>query len=324
MIKLNKLQKEWLDEKLKGFDVVYSGIHGSHLYGLAHKDSDIDVKVIYLPSKTDLILGDSIKTFNNKNDELDIEVEIKSLSSFLKSAVSCDTNCVDLLHSTEDVTLQTSPLWEEIKLHREGLYAKKMKGLVGYVKTHTHKYSNKIERLKEMKELAIVCDLLTQEYSDEILVRQVCDEMVHHNFKYIKVVTLVKDHEQQYLEVCGKKYIITWSIDKLISSLDHEISRYGKRSEDGLGKGMDTKSLSHAVRVLSEMEEVIEYRVITFPLRECDYIMNVKMNQVDLQYVLDDIDQRFEKVMSMLDESDLPDEVDLSKMYDVINKHYFG
>ena len=82
---LNGKQLVWLDEQLQGLDILSSSVHGSWLYGLEREGSDVDVKVIYLPTFDDLLMGESIKTFNKKNDELDIEVEIKSLPSFVKS-----------------------------------------------------------------------------------------------------------------------------------------------------------------------------------------------------------------------------------------------
>lgn len=323
--KLTKEQKEWLESKLSKVQPIYVGFHGSYLYGLAHEQSDIDIKVIYLPSKEELILGNAIKTYNHKNDDLDIEVEIKSLSSFLKSASSVDTNCVDLLHTPDEMILYKDPIWDEMVKHRKGMYAKKMKGLIGYIKTHTHKYNNKIDRLDEMNWLlSLAEDVIVSNPDDTVKDLAECSEFTDKKLKYIKPVTLVKDHEQQYLEVCGKKYIYTWSIKELIKALEHEVNRYGKRTNEGSTKGMDTKSLSHALRVLSETEEIIETRDIKFPLRERDYIMKVKMNQVGVQEVMEDIDSRFNKVMKMLEESDLPEEVDLSSMYKSLTDYYFS
>lgn len=324
--KLSEAQQIWLDSKVSMFNTVYVGVHGSWLYGLAHEQSDIDIKVIYLPSKTDLILGDAIKTYNYKNDELDIEVEIKSLSSFLKSAASCDTNCVDLLHAPKEMCLYKTELWNEIVKHKSNLYAKNMRGLVGYVKTHSKKYTNKVARLNEMKRLL----KLTQSVDYDLVlkyktVKDLAEKISWEDFKYIKPVTLVKDHEQQYLEVCGKKYIYTWGIKQLSESMVHEINRYGKRSNIGLAVGIDSKSLSHALRVLFEMQELIEHRSITFPLKNKEYILKVKRGEItDLSVILDKIDELYDDVILKLDNSDLPEDVDLSTMYKVIEDYYFN
>ena len=46
--KLTIEQRTWINEKISGKDIIYMGIHGSHLYGLAREGSDIDIKAIYL------------------------------------------------------------------------------------------------------------------------------------------------------------------------------------------------------------------------------------------------------------------------------------
>ena len=324
--KLTKEQEGWLESKISKFDKIYVGIHGSWLYGLAHDKSDIDIKVIYIPSKTDIILGNAVKTYNYKNEDLDIEVEVKSISSFLNSAASVDTNCVDLLHSPIEMCLGRTYLWDDICKHRSNLYAKNMKGLVGYVKTHAKKYTNKIDRLEEMKKVlkhaqSVDYDLILK-YNT---VKDIAESLSWKDFKYVNKVTLVQDHEQQYLEVCGKKYIYTWDIGQLVNAMTNEISRYGKRSNEGLAKGLDTKSLSHAIRVLYEMKELVTERNITFPLKDKDYILKVKTGEINnLEEVLNKIDKLYDEVMGALDNSDLPENVDLSPMYKCVEEYYFS
>lgn len=315
-------QHRWLNKTLEPFldKLVYVGYHGSHLYGLDHSGSDIDVKAVYLPSKEDLILGNSLKTHNKKNDDLGIEIEIKSLSSFLKSAGSCDTNCVDLLHTPDQAIIFKSTLWMELREHRSGLYAKNMKGIIGYIKTHAKKYTNKIDRLLEMNLLLELCESNLECKT----ISELCDKVDISKYKYIDKVTLVADHEQQYLEVCGKKYIFTWGIDQLISAMQQEINKYGKRSNEGLGKGMDTKSLSHAVRVLYQLREIILTRDIKFPLKDADYIKSIKLGEVPIEEVMSKIDELYEECTELLRESDLPEEVDLYEMYQIIIDFYFN
>lgn len=322
---LTQEQKNWLDGKLGKFNCVFVGFHGSHLYGLNREGSDIDVKAIYLPTKTDLILGDSVKTHNYKNDELDIEVEVKSLSSFLKSAKSCDTNCVDLLHCPEEMILNKQPLWDGITEHKSCIFAKNMKGIIGYIKTHSKKYTNKIDRLNEMKMVLKLCGSVDYDLQPKYnTVSDISENISWKEFKYVKPVTLVQDHEQQYLDICGKKYIYTWSIDQLQAAMVNEINRYGKRSNDGVSKGMDTKSLSHALRVLYELEEILTTGTINFPLKEKEFILQAKLGKVSYEEVMDMIDNKYEQCMELLDVCDLPEHNDLSMMYRVVEDYYFG
>lgn len=317
---LTQEQRDWLGDKTSGKNLVYMGIHGSHLYGLNREGSDIDVKAVYLPSAKQLVRGEALETYNYKNDELDIEIEIKSLPSFLKSASSCDTNCIDLLHAPDDMAIFSTALWKKIKTHRNGMYAKNMRGVVGYIKTHAKKYTNKIDRLNEMKTLLEFMEINYESFTtvQDVANTFTCD-------KYVRVVNSVKEGEQKYLEVCGKKYIFTWSVDQLKSAMETEINRYGERSNKGADKGIDSKSLSHALRVLLQLKEIILTRDLKFPLRDADYVKRVKCGDVtDVGEVLSKIDSLYEDCMDLLEQSDLPDEVDISKMEEVVEYYYFG
>lgn len=325
---MSEEQKEWIDEKLYGFaNVIYVGFHGSHLYGLDREGSDIDIKAIYLPTMDELIAGTALKTHNFKNEELDIEIEIKSLSSFIRSCKSADTNCIDLLHTPDEMIIFCSEMWVDLVTQKKSLYAKNMKGIIGYIKTHTHKYTNKIDRLCEMEELLELTDnFLAANPSFTIKDLGESSEFKDiETFKYIKTVTLVKDHEQQYLEVCGKKYIYTWDLTQLKAALEKEISRYGKRSVEGLDKGLDTKSLSHALRVLLQLREIIKEGNLTFPLRDASFVKDVKLGKItDVDIVMSKIDSLYEECMKLIEESNLQDEIDISPLIKVVKEYYLG
>lgn len=319
---LTKEQYQWVCEMLKGRDIIFASIHGSHLYGLSREGSDIDIKAVFAPSRSELLMGEACKAVSKKNDELDIEMEIKSLTSFLKSCSSCDTNCIDLLHTNHDMILINSPLWEDIKLHRSNLYAKNMKGLIGYIKTHTHKYNNKIERYDEMQ---VLLDKL-QGVDDIMPLKDsgIPEFVENTKFKYIKNVMVKSDHEQHYIEVCGKKYILTWESKLLKNALIKELKRYGKRTMEGSGTGLDTKSLSHALRVLLQLKEILTDQTVTFPLKNAGYLLDVKVGKVtDPEEVLSKIDQEYETCMNLIETCDLPDEVNTAPMLEKVAEYYF-
>lgn len=318
--KLKPEQQKFIDECLQGFDVLYAGVHGSVLYGLDTPTSDVDVKVIYMPSKLDLLKGQAIKTHNKKCPEHDIEVELKSLPSFLKSLSVADTNCFDILHTPAQYILECKPMWNHLQTFRQDIYAKNMKGVIGYIKTHAKKYTNKIERFDEMRELL---EQLSP-YNYEVPIKNLPLMKMTEGKKYIKVVTKVSDHVQPFLEICGKKYDLGWSVSRIRSTLNSEIDRYGSRTLDGSSKGMDSKSLSHALRVLCQTKEVIQDRTITFPLKERDLVFRVKSNQMGIEEVLNTIDTYFDEVETTLAVSDLPDEVNMSRFYEELEGYYFG
>ena len=322
MIKLTPEQEDFVTQSCEGLNIIYLGIHGSHLYGLNGDNSDIDIKGVYLPSKKDLLFGETNKIINKKNDVLNIEIEIKSITSFLKSLRGCDTNCIDMLHPTPESTLLTSALWGGLVSCRRDIYAKNMKGIIGYIKTHTKKYTNKIDRFSEM---SILLEHI-KNMDDNIRLKDsdVLSFVANKSFKYISHRIMHSDHEQPFLEVCGKKYALTWEMYLLKDALKAEINRYGSRTLSGNEKGMDTKSLSHALRVIMQLREIVEDKSLTFPLKHLDVVRKVKFGEVELEETLNLIDTNFEEVMKSLEESDLLEFSDMSRMLDAVEEYYFN
>lgn len=202
-----------------------------------------------------------------------------------------------------------------------------MKGLVGYVKSHSAKYSHKIDRLLELKELKVLIDNSFKQGN----AWAVQDFIAHTDlskFKYIKPVLFAgrKDmKEQPYLEVIGKKYIVTWSLHELERAVDNIINDYGTRTNKGLETKQDTKALSHSLRVLYQMRSLVKTGDLKFPLDNVDFIMAVKQGKIeDTQVIMDEIDSVFDDCMSSLEQSDLQEEPDISGMLDVVAGYVFS
>lgn len=316
----------FLEEKLGKLDLIYVGLYGSKIYGLATPKSDTDVKGVYMPTKEQILLG-HYKTLQFKSEELNIECEMKSVGEFLNSAKACDTNCVDMLYTPEEYWLCESKEWRDLVRLKHNLIAKNMKGLVGYIKTHAAKYSHKIDRLSELKALDDIINgmlIMRKVWT----VQELIDNHDLSGFKYIRPVLFAgkKDmKEQPYLEVLGKKYIVTWSVNELSRAVKNSINDYGTRTNKGLENKQDTKALSHATRVLYQMKTWIETRDLKFPLPDVGFIMDIKMGNIaDTQTIITRIDELFDECMDLLDKSDLQEETDISGMVEVICNKVFG
>ena len=308
--KLTQEQQTWLNEVTAPFrgSLIYMGFYGSHLYGLDREGSDIDIKAVYLPTPTEMLLGKKSSSTSKKNEELNIEVEFKPIGSFLNSAKACDTNVMDMLHTPEEFWIKSHYLWRELVYLRKDLYAKNMAGIVGYIKTHAAKYSHKIERLEELKALLG----LTDSFENTDRIQTLCDVVDLSGFKYISAILFSGRQdmdEQPYLEVCSKKYITSWSIGELKVALNREIDRYGKRTKQGLDTGLDTKALSHSLRVLLQLKQLVEEGTMSFPIKEADYVLKVKTGVItDAEEIINKIDVLYEECMEGLRKSNFKED----------------
>ncbi|ATN93496.1 thioredoxin [Pseudoalteromonas phage J2-1_QLiu-2017] len=292
-------------------NVVQVSLHGSHLYGLNRDGSDLDVKLLYLPSLEDLLRG-NVKSKNVSNKDLNIDVDLIPMNEYVRILLRQDINAMDTYFCGEDNLLYRADFIDDLTpifQDPSWFLCRQMKGIVGYIKTQTHKYSHKIDRLAAMKALREAIDPF--DWAAPIntdMVLPVVQGVAKEHPKYIKMIYVKGGQGQDMIEVCGKKYTLTWSLDMLVSALDKEITRYGERTEKGLLDGIDGKSMSHALRSLYQAKELLETGRFTFPLKQREEIMEVKLGNRTTEEMLVVISDLYDEVMEMLENSDLPEE----------------
>ena len=78
-----------------------------------------------------------------------------------------------------------------------------------------------------------------------------------------------------FVEVLGKKFRSTITVEYFAQKIRDMEAQFGNRSRSS-AKGVDWKALSHAVRVINEVEELLDDGFITFPLKNREYIKSIK------------------------------------------------
>lgn len=294
-------------------NVIFNGVFGSHLYGLSTPSSDLDYKGVYMPNYKELVFNDYKECVDKQTK--DVDYTYYAITKFLKILEKCDTVSIDMIHTPKEFTLTSSPLWVELQNHRSNLYCKNMRGILGYIKTQTAKYTHKVERYEELQTLT---EILKSKPSSmklsELPLQYYIDEY------YLKHCSLhpATDKVQATFDVHGARYQLNASVEFLLSSLLDKLNRYGKRTHKGSVSGGDWKSLSHAYRVLLQLDEIIHTRNLVFPLKYAPDVMKVKLGEHTQEYVINQIDYLYEKTIAGLEASDLPDDPNIEPMKDLV------
>jgi predicted nucleotidyltransferase len=286
--------------------VIFNGVYGSRLYGLETPTSDWDYKGIYLPTKRDIVFNTYKESIEQHTNTLD--TTLYAATKFVKILSKCDTVSFDMIHTPEQFTLETSLLWESMQEVRSDFYCKNMRGILGYIRTQASKYGHKVDRLKAMEEV------LHQ------LVRGVPLSKVHNN-KYVKLVPERNDVKET-LDVCGSRYQTAMPRDLVIDSLNARINRYGERTKKGSLAGGDWKAMSHAFRVLLQLEEIVETRDLVFPLVRADEILKMKLGEHSQADCVAIIDEAYDRVVAKLEASDLPEHARPGRLEELIYNEY--
>jgi len=326
-----KLSNVKFYDEFKHLNLISFCVYGSRLHGTSTEESDWDFKGVYMPTKRDIYLGNTSNSISfkakkgeGKNSAEDVDIEIYSLSHFVKLAIKGDTTALDMLHTPNDKIIQTSEIWNELTASREEFYTKNLKSLVGYARSQAAKYGAKGSRLASMK--------LVLDWIDEIDQAGECCSAGIDKFKINEEWTALPEGEHIYklpphkndtnklymYQVCGQSFQETVSIQYMKESILKKYNEYGARAKKAqANEGIDWKAVSHTIRIGFELNSILTVGTIQFPLAISGALRRIKMGEMDyLTEVAPLLDSVIETCEMLSAISDLPEEVDRKRWED--------
>ena len=309
-----------LDKIIKELDIrgklVYLSQYGSHLYGLDTPSSDLDFRGIYIPSINDIVLHKDQDEINKEVqiDNNKVDVKIFSLQKFIKLCSKADTNALDLLFSLRtradhqwkyEGLVHSVPQEMEYPVrfiynNRDKLInTNKLESPITYAFKQATKYGLKGERLKVLEDILQLCkEYQSYDFQDIPLYEFIewADEAIPWDDKHLKIDILDnKGKKEKYLFVCGVQHQFNLSLKTFTERIEEKIDKeYTSERTKSSKDGNDWKALSHAIRVLVEVQELLETGDIKFPLKNKDFIKDIKLGRVERGI----IDEYFNKNLS--------------------------
>ena len=325
-------------EEQYGYRVVYVTQYGSKLYGTDNPNSDTDYKGIFIPNRDVVLLKKDIEHYNfnsnndnTKNGKDDIDLQLFSIYKWFTLLKKGETGAMDILFSLfrEDSQIYLDPEFATvIKENYQRFYNKNLHSFLGYCVGQSKLYNVRGERFSELHRFVEYFNALVQERGGEKLATmypQIEEMFANESYKYIQFMTAPTSRgsgepkEGVYVEVLGKRFLGTVTIGYFSEKITEMEEQFGNRARAS-AKGVDYKALSHAVRVIDEVEELLDEKFITFPLKNRAYITAVKEGRESLEDVMHYIDQKLNVVQSKLEKSDLPERSDEAFMDELLLK----
>lgn len=292
--------------------LIVKTVAGSHLFGTATILSDRDYKGVFIPDAEDILLGHGKDTRNSttgsstsKNSKDDIDVELYSLTKFMKMVSDGDTSAIELLFTPKEMIIESTPEWDEIVRLREFLISKSIRNMVGYIKSQVNKYGIRGSR---MGELGNFMDLMKQLDNDNPRVKlkvvwSKVEELLK-NFEHIKVIKMTKPNKSDEhipgIEVLRAKFDHDTSLAVVAKWCSDKYKKFGQRSREAKNNnGIDFKAVSHGIRVALQAKELLSTGKITLPHtgENLDLIMKAKLGNMDykeftsiLEKLLDEVE----------------------------------
>lgn len=317
-------------EQQHNIRILYVAKSGSQLYGTATDASDTDYKGVYLPSKQDRLLGsdkDYIKLDTNKsntaNSASDIDFHLDSVHKFFGLISKGETNAIDTLFSMwSDSIVYADPSFIDFcKSNYLSIITSKPNAFTGYAVSQAKMYDVKGQRFNEL--VAFTNTLNSNKHivpADKLGDYQPHITELIAPYSYINYIQAPGprgiEENWTYLEVLGKKFSPTVSIEYLIDKLQDMEHQFGQRARKA-ADNIDWKALSHAVRVSQEIVELLQTNFIKFPLRDRSYILDIKQGKVNSEVVINTLAHNISLADELIKTTTLNPETD----YDLLNKY---
>ena len=325
--------------------LIYLSQYGSHLYGLNTENSDLDFRGVYIPTLDDIILHKDKDEINTEleiklyggeqtiysNDDIDavpiwdkkkVDVKIFSLQKFIQLCSKADTNALDLLFSMnskhvpyylpehKDTDKEFWSIMRRIHLNRDKLInTDRLESPITYAFKQATKYGIKGNRYKVFLE---VLDRI-EKFCPNVEHRKtfnvsIMEGMIHGlDPDYVRIETLDnKGTEEQYLFVCGVYHQFNLSLDKFEARIREKVEKeYTSQRTIDAKDGNDWKALSHAIRVLLEIKELLDTGNIQFPLKDKEFLLNIKQGNVEREFIDNFFNQELSNILERVQKNEL-------------------
>lgn len=301
---------------------------GSHLYGTNRATSDEDFKGVFIPSANDLLsltscleeldMGKKLSD-GARNSAGDVDRKHWSVQRFLQLVAQGQSAPIEMLFAGPAATTFENPLWTENKaaIIKAGVSRKALEPFVGFAMAQAHKSTVKGENLNKIRELLFrfrqtgpsgkVIECVSNPDTNKPNINGVPIEMFTNNFGH------------KLIKLAGRSFDVNSKVGDFIRALERLEGRYGGRTESAAAAGVDTKSLMHAYRMCIETDELMRTGKLTLPLpaEHVAFLLSVRDGQLnDVDHFLE-LDNRVNKLRSLVDYSDLPEKPDFEALNEI-------
>lgn len=279
--------------------------YGSKLYGTSTEKSDTDLKTVFLPKLDDMLLGKKLQTTKDKFDadgnevgvnmpmpDNGVEEEFFPLQTFVHDFVSGQTYAVEVAYAYFKAIEKNEKLddyvWNFMTELLEKFATVEINSMVGFAMKQTFDYVHRGDRLKSVREvlsaLKEVSKLVVEVDKNKLpRLDTVLQNSTRTAFDFVAQKTGVlvgvvenSGKTMRSLELNGRSYLETTSLQNLITTLEKLENSYGERSNKASEVDVDFKSLSHAVRVYEQCLEMLDGKPLIFPRPNAAFLLSIK------------------------------------------------
>ena len=316
------------NEHLK--NLIFLTLGGSHAYGTNIEGSDIDIRGVALPSRREVITGDSFEQVLNEPTDTTI-YEFRKLITLLSN---CNPNTIELLGCKPEHYIIYNPAAQELFNHKELFLSKKAAASFGgYATAQLRRLDNKSARVlkDEEHEKHILNSIKSAQttfpekyfYFPEDSIKLYVDKAVNPEMESEIFIDINLHHYPL------RDYKSMWND---MHNVVKDYAKIGKRNNNAIKRNKLSKHMMHLIRLyLMGIDILLDGKIITYREKEHDFLMEIRNGKY-----LDELSMPTNEFMDIVDEyenkfnqakvkSKLPEKPDYKKIkdfiYDVIEEY---
>lgn len=339
---------ELIQNKLNQNLLLYLTRYGSHLFGVAQKNSDEDYKGLFLPPLKELVLQRAKSSLDfsskpssqgEKNSVGDIDANVYSLQYFFHLLTKSDTNMISILFSgsNPNAVIYQQPIFKQLlrDIEPKRLISRKLDGMTGYVKSQVYKYSLKGFKYSLLQDVLEVFQSFQkpQLTLQENLARANLDvievlEQRYQNKNFKELVANVSLPNPDgtltsYLEVLGKKLNYREKVTRHLLILESLERSFGYRAKAASESNFaDLKAIYHAFRVLHEVKELHTTGELHYPIANRDFLKEVRQGKYSMEELSEMLEAKLIEIEKVSVCSVLPEKIDKEYMDSLLLNTY--
>ncbi|PTB95894.1 nucleotidyltransferase [Marivirga lumbricoides] len=329
--------------------IVFECLSGSHAYGLATPESDVDVKGIFILPENEFFGLSYVEQVSNETNDI-VYYELRRFMELLSKS---NPNILEMLYTPDDTIRKMHPVFEHIRnmnlLSKQckesfGGYAmtqvrkakglnkkilnpveKQRKGILDFCYVPQGQGSISLEEFLESKQLdQSECGLSKIPHMQEmyglyvgdpsfkgIVGKETANEVALSSIpKGIEPIAIMSFNKSGYSKHC-KEYKEYW---------DWVAKRNDVRYQNTLthGKNYDAKNMMHTIRLLTMCEEIGLEGQLNVRREDRDYLLGIKKGAFLYEELVEIAESKIASINDIYEKCALPDQPDIYELNKVL------
>ncbi|MEM1405643.1 MAG: nucleotidyltransferase domain-containing protein [Bacteroidota bacterium] len=329
--------------------IVFECLSGSHAYGLATPESDVDIKGVFILPEDDYLGLNYVEQVSNETND----IVYYELGRFIELLSKSNPNILELLYTPEDSIRKIHPVFKKIRTMN--LLSKQCKdSFGGYAMTQVRKAKGLNKKIlnpveKERKDILDFCYVAYQQGSIPITEFLQVNNLDQAKCGLSKIPHMHEMYGLYYGEptfkgIARKETANEVSLSSVpkgiepIAMMSFNKSAYSKYCKDykeywewvekrndtryqntlDHGKNYDAKNMMHTIRLLTMCEEIGKSGILNIRREDRDYLLRIKKGEFQYGELVELAEAKIDSINEAYENSSLSDQPDFDELNTVL------